>query len=209
MILIFHFGFSERRAVKDAPIHRLQPAIDVAFFVKFQKRASNRSLIARVHSEIWPVPLAKNSQALEFDLVLFDKPRGELPAHAAKFRSRHFAGFPAQLFFNFRLDGQSVAIPPRNVRRAKAGHGLGFHDHVLHDLIQARAQMDFARGIRRPIVQHEKRSIRARFQNAVIQSLGFPGSELLRLALGQLGFHGKICLRKIQRAFQVHRFSHL
>ena len=209
VVLVFHFGFGQRGAVEDAPVHGLQAAIDVTLLVKIEKRAGDRSLIARVHREVRPVPLAQNTQALEFDLVLLDEPRGKLAAHAAKFRRRHFAGLAAQFLFDFRLDRQSVAIPAGNVGRAKSGHGLGLHDHVFHDFVQAGAQMDFARGIRRPIVQHKERRIRARFQNAVIETLRFPGSELLRLALGQLGFHGKICLRKVQGTFQVHRFGHL
>ena len=155
VILVFHFRFGQRRTVKDAPIHRLQTAIDVTLLVEIQKRAGDRSLIARIHGQIRPVPLPQDSQTLEFDLVLLNKPRGELPAHAAKFRRRHFAGLAAQFFFNFRLDGQAVAIPTWNVRRAKPRHGLGFHDHVFHDLIQPRAQMDFTGGIRRPVVQHK------------------------------------------------------
>ena len=85
----------------------------------------------RVHGEIRLVPLAENAETLEFALVRFDETGGELAAHAAKFGGGNFAGFAAELFFDFRLDGQAVAIPTGNVRRTKTGHGFRLDDQVF------------------------------------------------------------------------------
>ena len=48
-----------------------------------------------------------------------------------------------------------MAVPPRHERRVEARHGLRLDDEVLQDLVQRRAQVDVAVGIRRPVVQHE------------------------------------------------------
>ena len=58
VVLVFHFGFSQRGAVENAPVHGLQAAVDVTFLVKIEKRAGDGCLIACVHREIRPVPLA-------------------------------------------------------------------------------------------------------------------------------------------------------
>ena len=113
-------------------------------------------------------------------------------------------GFPAQLFFHLRFDRQPVAVPAGNIGRTESRHRLRLHDHVFQNFVQPGAQMDFAGGIGRPVVQHEKRRARARIEDAVIEPHLLPCSQLLRLALGQLRLHGEIGFWKIQRVFQVH-----
>ena len=63
-------------------------------------------------------------------------------------------------------------------------------------------------GIRRPIVQHKERLAFARFQNALVDISRVPGFELLRLVLGQAGFHGKVGLGQVQRLFEFEWFGH-
>ena len=139
----------------------------------------------RVHRQIGIVPLAENAEAFEIALVRFDVAGGKFAAHARGIRAAVPCPFAAQLLFDLRLDGQAVAIPAGDVRRAKAGHGFRLDDHVFQNLVQAGAEMDFARGIRRPVVQDEKRRFRARFQNAVIEPHLLPGSQLRGFALRQ------------------------
>ena len=70
-------------------------------------------------------------------------------------------------------------------------------------------QVNHAVCIRGPIVQHEKRRVGARFQNALVNAHRFPGGELLRLAFRELGLHGEIRLGQVQRILQFRVFSHL
>ena len=69
--------------------------------------------------------------------------------------------------------------------------------------VQPGAQMDFAGGVGRAVVQDEERRAGARFQDAAVEPHLLPGGQLLRLALRQLRLHGEIGLRQIQGAFQV------
>ena len=183
VVFVLHFGFRQRGAVEDAPINRLQAAIDIALLEEINERPGDRSFVARVHREIRLVPLPKHAQALEFHLMLLDEARRKLAAHAAKLRGGNFVRLPAQFLLDFRLDRQPVAIPAGDVRRTKPGHRFRFHNQIFQHLVQAGAQMDFSRRIGRPIVQHKKRRISARFQNPVVKPHSFPGGQLLRLAL--------------------------
>ncbi len=209
MVFVFDFGFGERGVVVDAPVHRLEAAIDVALLVEIEKRAGDGSFVPKIHREIWLVPLAKDAEAAEFDFVVLDESRGELTAHLAKFGGGNFGGFAAEFLFDFGLNRQPVAIPARDVRGAEAGHGLGLHDHVFHDFVQARAEVDFAGGVRRPVMQDEKRRAGARFEDAFIQARRLPSSELFRLALRQFRLHGEIGFGKIQGLFEVNVFGHV
>src|SRR3984957_6263174 len=138
MVFVLHLGLSQRRAVIDAPVHRLQSAIGVAFVKEREKSIRDASLVLRAHREIWLVPLAENAQALEIAPMLVHEASSKCAAEYPKFRRGNLA-LPAQFLLPFRLDRDPVTIPSGHVRRAKAGHALGLHHHVLEDFIQAGA----------------------------------------------------------------------
>ena len=46
VVFVFDFGFGERRAVVDAPVDRLQAAIDVALFEEIDERVGDAGLRA-------------------------------------------------------------------------------------------------------------------------------------------------------------------
>ncbi len=124
VIFIFHFRFSQRRAVINAPVNRLQPAIHIPLFEKCDERIGHRRFITWIHREVRLFPLPKNAQPLKLPPMRIDVTGRKLPAHPSKLRRRDFVRFPAKLFFNFCLDRQTVTVPARNVRRTKPSHGL-------------------------------------------------------------------------------------
>ena len=99
----------------------------------------------RVHRQVGLVPLAEDAESLEIALVRFHVARRILAAAPPKFRGDHFGRLAAEFLFDFRLDGQAVAIPAGNIGRTKSGHRLRLDDHVFHDLVQARCRDGFRR----------------------------------------------------------------
>src|SRR5579862_965799 len=89
-----------------------------------------------------------------------------------------------------------------------ASHALGLHNHVLENFVKPGAKMNRAGGIRRPIVQHEKRFPCASLKDALVNILLLPGFELLRLVLRQAGLHGEIGFRQIESLLQFEWFGH-
>jgi hypothetical protein len=126
VILVFHFRFGQRRAVVNAPVDRLQPAIDVALLEKVDERPGDGGLLMEVHREVGLFPLPKHAQPLEIALVRFHKAARVFAAHAPELRGGHFRGLSAQLFFHFRFDRKPVAIPAGNIRRRNPAIVLDF-----------------------------------------------------------------------------------
>ena len=132
----------------------------------------------------------------------------EFAAHPAELHRRDAALFAAQLFLDLRFDGQTMTIPARDVGGAKTGHGLGFHDHVLENFVQSRAQMNRARRIRRAVMQNVARRVGARFLNTLIQAPTLPLRKHARLILRQARLHRKGGARETKGTFQVNNFRH-
>src|SRR6202046_3385310 len=169
VVLVFDLGFGERGAIVQAPVNGLEAAIDVALLKKIDEGAGDGSFHLGVHREIGLVPSAENAEALEFALVDLDVARGKVATHAPKFGGRDLARLAAQFFFDLPLDGKAMAIPAGNVRRAEAGHRLGFDDHIFPDFIETGAEMDFAGGIWRPIVEDKERRAFAGIEDALVE----------------------------------------
>src|ERR1700675_192065 len=115
VVFVLDFCLSQRCPVENAPVHWLQPAIHVPFFEKGEECAGNASLVRRVHGEVRFFPLPQDAQSLELTPVNFDITRSEFSTPPAKLRRRHLS-LSTKLLLHFRLDGQAVAIPARNVR---------------------------------------------------------------------------------------------
>jgi len=198
VILVLDFRFGQRRFVANAPVHRLEPAIDVALFKKSQKRAGDARFILRIHRQIWTRPPAEHAETLEIAPMLLDVARREFAAFPAKFSRRDFA-LAAEFLFHLRFDRQPVAIPSRHVGRTKTGHGFRFHHHVLQNLVQSRAEVYRAGRVRRSIVQDVGGRARARLLDAAVEIRGLPLGQLLGLVLRKIGLHGEGGARQIER----------
>ena len=88
-----------------------------------------------------------------------------------------------------------MAVPAGNVLRIKASQLAAFDDHVFEHFIQRMADVQFAIGIRRAVVQHKQRLAVACHAQLFVQTLLGPAFGPGRLALGQVAAHGKRCVR--------------
>ena len=156
VILVFDFGLGQRGAAGDAPINRLFAAINKAFLHDVGEQAQFVGLVFLVQREIGIFPIAQHAEAFELralDINVFAgvgfaglADGGGIGARVAGLA--HFLG-------NLEFDGQTVAIPAGNVRRAEAAQGLVFDDDVLENLVQRGADVDIAVGKGRAVVQDE------------------------------------------------------
>src|SRR5690606_4451188 len=96
--------------------------------------------------------------------------------------------------------------PPRHVRAVIAIHAVGADDDVLQDLVERRADMDVPVGVGRPVMQDPDRPVLGPPQllEALVQLPFFPAPQELRFPLAQLGAHGELGARQLQRLLVVH-----
>ena len=115
---------------------------------------------------------------------------------------------PPSSFSTWVSMGRPWQSQPGTIRRAEAGHGLRFHDHVLQDLVEAGAEVNGAGRIGRPVVQDVGGGAGAGLLDALVESGLLPFGQHLGLVLRQAGLHREGRARQIQATFQVKWFGH-
>jgi hypothetical protein len=105
------------------------------------------------------------------------------------------------------LDRQPVHVPARHEVRVLAVEQVDLHQRVLEEAVEEGTHVQVAVGVRRPVVQHERRAaLRAVAREALeVGVLLGPPAHPVRLALGQLGSHRKIGLGQVEGRAVVAR----
>ena len=203
MVLVLDLGFGQRRAAVDAPVHRLLALVDEAALDELAERARDVRLIPRVHRQVVVVPVAEDHQPLELVGHHVDEAPGVVAAGAADVGDRHVALLRPKLAIDLQLDRQAVAVVARHVGHVEAGHRPRLDDEVLQDLVERRAEVDLAVGVRRTVVEDELRRAAALLANLPVQVHRLPARERLRLGRLQVGLHRKTCARQVDRVFPL------
>ena len=95
---------------------------------------------------------------------------------------------------------ETVAVPARHVNRVQAFELARFDDHVLEHFVDGVADVNFAVGIRRSVVQHKLRCAQAHIAQLFVNAFVFPGLDPARLALGQVAAHRERRVGQVQGA---------
>ena len=198
VVVVFHLGFGQSRMAGAAPIDGLLGADHAALFHKIGQFARRGGLIGGLHAHVGIVPVPEHAQSLEF-LALHVDPFGRVVAAEL---AHHMRGQGLFLFLEFLLhlvlDGQAVAIPARHIAGGVPLHVAGFDHNVLENLVQRRAHVNVPVGVGRTVVQHIGAPAARSLDHGFAGVDPVPLLERFRLALGQIGLHGKGGLRKIQ-----------
>ena len=194
LVLMFDFGFGQRRAAVETPVDGFESLIQVALVQNFAERTNLVGLGLEGHRQVGVIPLAEDAQADEVFLLAFDLLGGK----AATQRAHLVAGdVLAVQLLDLVFDRQAVAVPARNIRCIETGQRLRADDDVLENLIDRVANVDVTVGIGRTVVQNEARAPFRRFADLFIELLLLPVCDPLRLALGEIAAHGKRCIRQV------------
>ena len=208
VVFVLDLSLGERRLFDDAPHHRLRAAIKKPARDEFEDLARDLRFGRIAHRRVGMIPIANDAEPLEFFPLHGEPMLGIGAAFLAEgddgLRIRevglHLALAAVELFLDLPFDRQPVTVPAGHVVGFPARHLMRTDDDVLQRLVQRRADMDIAVGVRRPVVQHEFRAALAALAQRAIQILARPASENLRLLLRQTAAHRKIRLRQIERA---------
>ena len=207
MHLVLDLGLGQGGAVVDAPVDRLEPAIDEAFLKEAVKGFESAGFVVAGHGLVGRVPAAEAADALELRGLQIDILLRVGAAGIQHLRDRHLKLFAAQLLVHLDLDGQAVAVVAGNVGSVKAGHGLRLDDEVLEALVQRVAQVDGTIGVGRAVVEEIGRAALAGLAQLVIKAQRGPAGQPKWFILGQIGLHGKGGLRQGKGRLQLRRWG--
>ena len=203
MILVLDLGLGQRRAAVDAPVHRLLALVDQALLDEPAERARDRRLVLEVHRQVRRVPRAEDAEPLELLGHRADEALGVRAAGAAEVGDRHLALLRAELAIDLQLDRQAVAVVADDVRRVEAGHRARLDDELLENLVERRAHVDVAVGVRRAVVQHELRRALPALANLPVEVHRGPAGERLGLAGRQVRLHREVGARQVDGVFPL------
>ena len=206
VVVVLDLGLGQRGLLDHRPHHRLLAAVECAREQELAELAVDAGLGREVHGGVGVVPVAEHAQALELGALDVDPALRELAALAAEVDDRDrvlVLALLAVLLLDLPLDRQAVAVPAGHVGRVLAQHLLAAVDHVLEDLVERRAHVEMAVGIRRPVVQHELRPPGRGLAQAVVEVGRIPAGDRLGLALGQVRLHREVGARQEDRVAVV------
>ena len=112
----------------------------------------------------------------------------------------HLALAPVEFFLDLPFDRQSVTVPAGDVVGFPPRHLMRADDNVLQRLVQRRADVNIAVGVRRAVVEDELGAALSAPAQFAVQILARPARKNFRLLLRQTGAHGEIRLRQIESA---------
>ncbi len=87
-----------------------------------------------------------------------------------------------------------MSVPARDVRGAISSHPLVLGDEVLKNLVEGRADMDVGIGVRRSVVQDEKRAFLRLGHEFPVKVHFTPHLQEAWFPFGQVGSHREIGL---------------
>ena len=196
LVGVFNLRFGERRSAIEAPVHRLQPLENIATLHHFGQRAEFVRLVGEIHREIGIVPVAEHTEADEISLLDVHLLRRVSAAKRAHLGGRQML---AVSHLHLVLDGQTVAIPTRHIRRVEPGQRFGADDDVFQDFIERVPEVQIAVGVGRAIVQDEFWPSGAGCADSLVELVLLPGGNPARLAARQIAAHGEGRIGQIQR----------
>ena len=180
-----------------APKDWLFLAVNEAFFHETGKRTDHSRFIRRIERQIRMIPITQNTEAFELAALDVDEFAGVFLRAAAHFGWRK----TGRRFDHAKFDGQTMAIPPRNKRRAKSSHRTRLHHKIFKNLVERGSHVDITIGKRRAIMQQIKRRILTCLLDFLVKAIGFPFSKHLGFPLRKSCLHWKLGLRQVDRVF--------
>ena len=203
-VRVFDFRFRQGRATVEAPVHRLQSAINVAFFHELGEHANFIGFIFERHRRVRIVPIAQHAEPNKILFLPLDLFRCVRARESLRFLDGNIL---AVGFLDLDFDRHAVAVPARRIGRVEARQRFAFDDDVFEDFVDRVAKVNIAVGVGRPVVQNKFRPAFARFANALIQLIGLPRCDPAGLALGQIALHRERRIGQIQRFLVVSHTS--
>lgn len=201
-VVVFDFRFCKSRFFDGAPHDRAQTAVEATVQQELADFIDDLGFRREIHGDVAVRPLGLNAEPAEISRLLLNPLAGILAALGPELQQGHgilVLASLAILFLDPPFDGQSVAIPTRQIADLETGHAVCAVDDVLHYLVKGMACVDVAIGVWRAIVEREDRASFARFTDLAVQVHSCPAGERIGLTLRQTTAHRETGAREEYR----------
>ena len=207
MVFVLDFGFCQGGFVVNAPVHRPQSFVDKILLEKGIKSLQYDRFILRTHGRVGIIEASEHADTFELLALKIKKFLGVAAALQTNIYGFHLQFFATQHLVNFDLDGQTMAVPTRDIGRVESGHCLRLDNEVLETLIESVPKMNRTIRIGGAVVQNIRGCPCTGLANPLINPLLFPSGQQLGLVLRQVGLHRKPRSRQVNSGFQIERHS--
>ena len=210
LVLVLDLGLGQRGLAVHAPVHGLETLVDEAPAHEAAELPHDRRLVGGRHREVGPAPVAEDPEPPKLRALDVDEPERVRPAAAALLGGIHRAPDIApslvetELLVDLVLDGQAVAIPPRDVDGVVAQHRPRLHHDVLEDLVERGPHVDVPVRVGRAVVEDPAGAALPARPQLPVEIRRVPSAEELRLPLGQARPHGEVRPRELEGRLVVH-----
>ncbi len=204
MIFILHLGLGKGCLTGRTPVDRFLSLIDRTIQEKLAEFPDNCGLITEIHCQIRVLPFSENAEPFELlplDIYEFGR---IIPALLPDIHGGELHFLLSETLLNLMLNRQSMTVPARHIMAVKTGHKLRLHNDILQDLIQCCSNVNIPVRIGRAIVKDIFCPLLCLPDQFPVNSSGLPHLQKFRLSFGQIGPHGKVSLRKIERVAVIH-----
>ena len=203
-VLVLDFGLGQGGLAGETPVDGLLAAGQVAGQAELHALAGDDRLVGVVHGEVRVDPVPHDPQTFELAALDVDEPLGIGAAELAHPGAGKGLFLLSQFLVDIVLDRQAVAVPSRDINCIESRHLLGTDDDVLQNLVEGGPDVDVPVGVRRTVVQDERRTSLGCRADRFVKPAALPLLQLLRLAPRQVGFHGKGGRRQVERLLVIH-----
>ena len=198
VVLVLDLSLCESGVTVGAPVNGLQTLVQVAVLHHLAEHLDLTCLVLGAEGQVGVIVVANGTEALELCFLVLDMGQCEVLARLAELNRGNGTVLDAHFLERLELDRQTVSVPAGNIRCIVAGHVLLLDDEVLEHLIERRTDVNGAVCIGRAVVEHEGGLAHILLHHCVIETLGLPLCQNIRLALGQIAAHREIGFRHIQ-----------
>ena len=188
---VLDFRLGQRGTILGAPVNSLHALVDITFFGHFTENLHLPRLKLGAQRQVGILKIALHTKTLELGVHHVNMLGGKLPAQAAQLQLGYAGFLVSQRPQRFQFDGQTMGVITGHVGSLKTRHVLVADDDILDDLVQRGAHMNGTVGIRRAVMQNKLRIARIVFDHLLVDTVGFPILQHLRLFFRQTGPHFK------------------
>jgi len=203
VVFVFDFSLGQSRCAGNRPIHGLLAAVDHSLFDERRERTKDVGFVRGIFRFVLVLPVGKDAEAQELSALFFDEFGREFGALFAQLRGVDRTLLLADHFHNLVLNRQSVAVPPRDVRRFETLERLVAQNYVFEDFVKSRTDVHVAVREGRSVVQNELGMPRILFLDASVEVGLFPVLDARGFAFYEVAAHRELGVGKIESVFEV------